>query len=241
VTIDTEGEADTLTFNDAATTDPRTVSVLTDRVGFGGDSFFGVGGFVFFAGVDAMTLNAGTGHDTVNVFAVNLGKTLTVNAGAGNDTVNVDSNGTLSGGTANDIKGALTINGGAGTNTVTVNDSSESANTTVTVTPMGATSGFVDNLPGDNLFGAAAASLSYTGVNLLNLSTGSGDDLIKLTPASTTAGTKFFVRAGAGADVLDIVTAVLVSPVWAVNPNGSGLLTSSNRAPVEWTGVETVM
>jgi hypothetical protein len=213
---------------------------MSDKIGVGvGDNFFVPGAFVSFTGIDTVNFNAGNSNDTINVWAVNTGTLMTVNAGGGSDTVNLDSNGPLSGGTVNEVKGQLIVNGNAGVNTIKVIDASESGATTATVTPMSDTSGFVGIMPADNLFGAGG-TLTYNGIHDLYLYTGTGADTIKLTPAITPAGTKYHRRAGAGADVLQLNLAGTTNPVLQTN-GATGSLTSTNRAPVEWTGIETVM
>jgi Ca2+-binding RTX toxin-like protein len=70
----------------------------------------GRGGVDYFT-VESLSLTAGRGNDTVNVWATAAGVSTTVNGGAGNDTIHVGS----AGGSLDVIRGALTVAGQGGT------------------------------------------------------------------------------------------------------------------------------
>jgi hypothetical protein len=74
---------------------------------------------VGYAGVERMTLNAGSAADTVGVLATQAGAPLALNLGAGDDRVSV---GTAAGYSLSYISAPLTVNGEAGTDSVILND-----------------------------------------------------------------------------------------------------------------------
>jgi hypothetical protein len=74
----------------------------------------------YLGGLAELVLNAGLGHDTINVQGTSPLAPLTVNAGFGDDTINVGFKGSVA-----DIRGPLTVNGGPGVDTVWVDDSAD--------------------------------------------------------------------------------------------------------------------
>ena len=85
------------------------------------ENFFGTGGRLNFTGLAHLTVNGGTGDDTVTIVDsqlpvpfTNPTKTFTVNAGGGNDSVTIAS-------IDSEFRAAITIDGQAGTDTVAIN------------------------------------------------------------------------------------------------------------------------
>ena len=153
----------------------------------------------------ATTLNSGSGADTVNLYAdagvtnintqaandvINIQSTngtTTVNTGLGANTINVGSLApTLSGGIVDNIQGQLIIQG-SGSDTLNVDDTGSEGDKTGTLTSTTLTG-----------LAMGAAGIIYSGLSVLNISLGSGDDTFTIN--SVTPTTSMTVDAGAGTD-----------------------------------------
>jgi autotransporter-associated beta strand protein len=168
----------TLVIDDSADANPETASLTTTDVGsftYGTLTGLGMGPSAFidystldptfgsFAGTPSVTIDAGTGADTILVDQTAPAATLTANtttidtgtgadtinvratsanesyvitaaAGAGADTVNVGSLApTTSGGTLADINGSIQVNNAAGTTALTIDDSGDGTSESATL------------------------------------------------------------------------------------------------------------
>ena len=138
----------------------------------------------------ALTVNGDADDDTVNLRAV--GAATTVNTGLGTNTINLGSTGSILDG----LVGALTINGG-GTDTVNLNDAGSGAKT--------------GQLTGTTITGLGmAGGITYSSVEILGLTFGSGDDTFTI--ISTHVGTTT-VNTGAGADRVNVRTIAGVTTI----------------------------
>jgi hypothetical protein len=116
---------DALRLNDQSTATAQTFTVTATGVTRSGDVA------VTYANLQSVTINGGSGGNTVNVQATPAGVPVTITGGAGNDTYTVGS----AAQTLDSIRGPLTIDGGAGSSSLTLNDQGNPAVTTWTRTP----------------------------------------------------------------------------------------------------------
>lgn len=140
---------------------------------------------ITYATVETLTVNGGTGGNTLYVKNTVATTAVIVNAGAAGDDVFVDSNGPDADGTVDLIKSSVTVNGQGGTNTLRLEDFSDPntvAGDVVHVTPtqIGADAS-------DTFFGTGG-SLTYSDLAhvTLNLSNGYFPDTVYLIPSATT-------------------------------------------------------
>jgi hypothetical protein len=77
----------------------------------------GLFGFTF-AGLRSLTLNSGSGNDTINLESTAAGVPVTINTGNGNNTINLSPMAQ----NLNNLQSQVTINGGNGNNTLNLND-----------------------------------------------------------------------------------------------------------------------
>ena len=101
--INGQGGGDTLTINGAADTAARTVTIAGAS-----STISGLGGPKTYGSVENITVNAGSGGDTINVTGTSAART-SIDAGGGDDTVAFGDGGSLRGGL---------LDGGTGTNTL---------------------------------------------------------------------------------------------------------------------------
>ncbi len=193
VSVDGQGGADRVIVNDQANVfgDTYTVNYASvDRYVFGG---------LTYTDIEALTLNAEAGNNTINVDYTDSGVPVTINAGAGNDAINVG------GGNLDGLPAAVIVNGQAGTDTVSVNSQGEPFSDTFTVTSSSLTRPF---------FGG----LTYGTIEGLTLNAESGDNTININ--STAAGVPLTVNAGPGNDTINVGNGNLNSLKGAVTVNG---------------------
>ncbi|HVK14762.1 MAG TPA: hypothetical protein VM597_38850 [Gemmataceae bacterium] len=191
--------ADALVVADGGETESRGYEITTAQVkrtgGPGGDATIG------FAGVDSLTVTAGTAGDAIAVKATAAATPVTVNAGTGNDTVTV-------GGNLDDLDGPLTVVSGTdGADKLVVDDSAAPApgkTYTVNATEAG---------PAGQTFGYY--TLGFRAVELLG---GLGDDTI--TVPETAAGVPVTVGGGGGDDAITVGTGSLDAIVAPVDVTG---------------------
>jgi|GEM_PF-2970141 len=161
------------------------------------------------------TLNGGDAADTFDVQTI-AGDT-TVNAGAGNDTVNVSSDAPTNLGTLNGLAAALFVYGNAGVDILNVSDIGDPTNNTGDLTST--------QLTGLGMGGA----LTYGGFEILNITLGSGYDLISVHSTHTPGITN--LDAGPGDDTY------LVFPHWGdiiVTERAGGGTDTLDFTPVPW-------
>ncbi len=143
----------------------------------------GVSGVVY-TGLTELNINLGSGNDTFNVQSTNAITVTTINTGAGANVINVGSLAPVTGGITNGIQGSLVIVG--------------SGNDTLNVDDTGNTSGQSGTLSATALtgLGMGASGLTYSGLAVLNLTLGSGNDNFTITGVTNT--TRTTINGGAG-------------------------------------------
>ena len=126
----------------------------------------------------SLTILGGADNDTISLTNVHANTPTTIDAGAGNDTINIGSHATTTntGGVLGTIAASLAIDGQGGTDTLNTDDTGDATATT-------------DALTATTLTGLGmAGSITYTGIQTLNISLGSGADAFTIdsTHANTT-------------------------------------------------------
>ena len=195
-------------------------------------------------GLTAMTVNAGSGDDTVVAAAAAVTPGLTVNGGLGNDSISANGNlngnegndvliggasgNTLSGGDGEDVLdgrgGANSLNGNAGVDTILVSGT-EGADTITT------THGVVSfNVTG----GPSAGTNTISSVEAVRVELGGGADRVTLN-LSTGGGLNYTVLGGnpigtTGGDVLAVSTTKSVT-VTAGPENDAGSVDAATTTP----------
>jgi acrosin len=222
VTVTSTGN-DTLNVIDGADTTARTTASLDSN------SITGLGAAsIGYSGVKNLNLSLGNAADTLNITgtasgtqsavhtgaagtAVNIRATtgpLSIQSGAA-DTVNIGSNG-ASAGLLNTINAPVSV---TGNDTLNINDNADTSNVSAALTATGLTG-----------FGATAA-INYSGLSLLNINLGTGNDVITVngTAAGSTA-----VNSGGGNNAITIhaTTAPLVINGGGTVQLGDGNVTS---------------
>jgi hypothetical protein len=135
------------------------------------------------SGVTALTVNGSQGASTYTVPSTRPGTATTVNAGAANDVFHVgDTTHALSG-----LQGALTLNGGPGTNTVTFTDTAQSGKESYSLSTTALT-------------GGGMAGVSFTGLQGLTFSAGTG--AVSLAVTAVSASLPVTYTGGGGSDTL---------------------------------------
>ncbi len=178
---------------------------------------------IAFLGLEAVTLNAGSGNDTINVVATMQGVVTTVNAGAGADVINVGAarpgggdppgSGDPSAPSLDSIQGALIVNGqdspATPVNTVTVTADGVTVTNTL---PVGDVLNLNDQAGGlGNTYTLTATTAQRTGTGLitygtvetLNLNASAGADTINVT--GTAASVNTTVNTTAGGDAVNVM------------------------------------
>jgi acrosin len=192
-------QSDTINFNDAADVTNNTYTLTAVNLTRTGSSN------VTFTTLEALTLNAGTGTNAINVTQTLATMPMTINGGTGNDTLTVPNtvnawaiNGTDTG-TVNGT--AITFNLGAGTNNVTGGSNSD----TFTIGATGDISGTINGGSGTDTLNTSAFGGGVT-FNLTSNNNGSttGDNGL------TFQSLESYV-AGAGTDVFAFSNGVGVS------------------------------
>jgi Ca2+-binding RTX toxin-like protein len=141
------------------------------------------GAFSFaFTGVDFLTLNTGSGNDTIEILGTAAGTTTTVNAGAGDESVTIG--GPVGG--LSDVAGPLAVNGEAGMLDLTFDDQANTDDHDYLIT--------------DDTVSRTGFAFAFTNVQSLTLLAGSGEDTIRLD--DTLSGTDVTADGGVGNDIL---------------------------------------
>src|SRR5262249_52740561 len=153
LTVNGGSGVNTLTMEDSSDNTGDTIGMAAGKVGLPGDTFFG-GGSLNYAAIDALTLNASTSVDSIDILGTSQGTTTIVHGDGGGDSFLVDSNGTAPGGTVNTITSRLILFGDGGADQLLINDVSDLTGRLVTITP-----NLIGAGPTDNFFGGG--SLQY--------------------------------------------------------------------------------
>jgi Ca2+-binding RTX toxin-like protein len=203
----------TLGGNDIVTIDDTNAATMTTLDTGAGDDQIAILG-----ASGSLVVNAGDDNDTIQVQQISAATT--INAGTGDDTVNVGIPVPGMGGLTSGIGAVLTVNGGGGSDVLNVDDSADGT-------------GRVGDLSSSELSGLGmTGSISYTGLDALNISLGSGDD--NFTIASTHNGATT-VRGNAGDDTINVRTLFGATTVDA--GSGNDTINVGSQAPATGGGV----
>jgi hypothetical protein len=194
---------DTLILGDRSDSSGDVVTVTATAVGGApGDSFFGLGGSVRYAGISDLRVDLGGGGDVVSVASTTSGTDVTIAGGRGTDVVTVAAPPDPSApphvgersdeGTVDGIRSIVNVLGEEGNDRLTVIDTSDTTGDVTTVT-----NGSVGAAAGDTLFGPGGALL-YSSLASLRVNLGAGDDDVAV--ASIQTGTTTVIRSGKGDD-----------------------------------------
>jgi hypothetical protein len=185
--VNGQAGANTLLVEDRNDSIARHFTITSSLIGGGpGDNLFGSGASLTYASLGSLTLNGGSGGNTIAVQGA-LPGTFDLNTGTGSDAVTFGTGGPSS--TLAGLLAKITIDGGLGTNSVTLDDSGSSKSDIVTLTPT-----TVGADPGDS-FLPAGASFTYANFTNLTVDTSNANpgDTISVFPSDTTT---FFINAG---------------------------------------------
>lgn len=180
------------------------LKALNISLGSGGNTFT----IVSTSECTVTTLNSGSGNDTVNLLSdsnttningqagcdtINIqstGATTNVNTGTGTNTINIDSLAPATGGIVDDIQGMINITG--------------SGNDTLNIDDTGSSTGKTGYLTSSTLTGLdmGPCGISYTGLAVLNISLGSGNDTMNV--QSTYGSTVTTINTGAGTNTINV-------------------------------------
>ena len=247
LTIDGGPGGAILSLTDTSDGFPNKVTLTDATIGAeAGDTFFGSSqAGVTYQNVDHINLFAGQGNDLIDVHSTNASTTVFLGSGGGHDGFLFDSNGQTAGGHVENVVSDVEIDGGPGFNSLTIQDSDDSTTDTVTVTPTLPQAGQIGKAVGDDLFGVGG-SLFFQGIYEATLTTGTGADVIQLTPAPGPVGTAFTVNgntpgpSNATSDLLNLDLTGLVAPTLTLTDFGGGELGSASHLPVLYSGIEVV-
>ena len=220
------------------------VTITSTSIGAPGDTFFGGPVSVAYQNLTKVSLTTGTANDTILVQSTASGTDMLIGGGGGTDVFRVDSNGLVPGGIVNGITSNVELIGGSGPNALVLDDSDESVNTTVTVTPTGDTEGTIGQGVTDNYFGTGG-NISYQQMDTVSVHTGTGSDLVNAAPGPGPSGTIFAVDGGAptsssGTDELVFDLGGVSGPQLSVTDFNAGQLTSSSHRPVSYRNIELI-
>ena len=188
---------------------------------------------------ESWKLTGGKDRDALYVANLPSGELTTFEGGGGYDSLLV---GFLTS-SAKDMRGQLVFDGGIGGGGFNVFDYSNTTVATLHIENDGVDD-ILGSTSGDTLFGPGGSlrfrNLSGEGGGFaVNVFLGIGNDTIYATPLATAS---IWIDAGEPSeglgDKLNLAMAQVQNPIIQNPGNGSGLLTSSNRMPVEWTSVE---
>jgi Ca2+-binding RTX toxin-like protein len=195
LTVFGDSGTDTLTINDQGTTIARTYTLTSLSVSRSG------AGTIFYDILEGVTLNCGSGSDTVAVQSTTSVAPVTINAGSGTDTITVSNTSN----TLNGILGALTVNGQGGTDALNLADQGTSTAKSYTLT---ATTVKRSDL----------ALVTFGTVETLGLTAGSGGDTLTVS-GGYPAGTTTTFNGGPGTDTLVGVDTV---NTWRITASNAG-------------------
>jgi hypothetical protein len=210
------GGNDTLNVDDTGSAPAKTGTLTaTTLTGLG----MGAAGITY-SGVIALNISLGSGSDIFNVQSTHATTVTTLNTGLGANVVNVGSLAPATGGIVDGIQGALILQG-SGNDTLNVDDTGTTADKTGTLT--------ATTLTG---LGMGENGIAYSGLAVLNISLGSGNDTFTIN--SVSPSTAMTVDAGAGIDtaILSFAGSVVIDSLTLLNFEDTTL-----HADGDFTGV----
>ena len=170
-------------------------------------------------------------------------------AGTGNDSIVIGA----SGGNVNNINSTITVVGNGGNDTLTLNDGGVTDGKKVSIAPISentvaSKSGLISNTAGavaPALYFDSGVTLTYTGLEVVALNMGSGNDIIDMTAVYQTAGgvsTQFNIDAAspgaAPGDTLKFKFTNVAGPI-VLAATASGSVYVGGFGTVTWASVET--
>ncbi|OYV94976.1 MAG: hypothetical protein B7Z73_02600, partial [Planctomycetia bacterium 21-64-5] len=202
VVVEDTGGTTALTLDDSGDTTPQTVLVTSAQVsGFNGAAT------LTYSGASQLTIDGGSGGNTVNIQSTSSATVYHVNTGSGNDTVNVSSDAPNDKGNLAGIQGNINLDTGAGSDTLNVSDWGGSSGTTYTLSggSGGPTTLAVSTAPGTisynavqsgdlehfNLVGSAAGGNTYN----IPFTSATASNAITDGSAGGTGGSTFNIQA----------------------------------------------
>jgi Ca2+-binding RTX toxin-like protein len=220
VTVNGQGGSDRLIVNNAGWAGGDTHEITATTVSLPRSQ----GLIVTYGTIENLVLNTGAGPDVINVRATAPGTATTVNAGAGDDTITVGSQ-------LNRLEwgGDLTVDGQAGTDVLTVNDQGTLTSETYT---------FLAATLSRTSFGAPGGvpTISYFGLEGLQLNCGAGNDTIKV--RNTVPWTTTTINAGGGSDTLIGPDAAIA---WQITGPNAGTFQAAPANPVAFRDAENLV
>ncbi|HLP76522.1 MAG TPA: hypothetical protein VK327_06325, partial [Candidatus Paceibacterota bacterium] len=201
--------SDTLNVSDIGSSTAKTGSLTATSL-----TGLGTGGITY-SGVSVLNISLGSGSDTINVISTNASTVTTVNLGLGDDTANV-------GNVLDVIAGKLIIDGQSGLNTLNIDDTGSATGKTGSLTSTTFTG-----------FGMGTDGITFASFAVLNLSLGSGNDVLDI--LSTNATTLTTVNTGTGSNTINLASTgnVLTGIAGKLIVNGQG---SSDTLNVDDSG-----
>jgi hypothetical protein len=202
-----------LTVNGAnSRSDLLTIDATTgnDYFNLTGSVISGLGAAINYSGTN-LVINAGPGHDTFQIDGTSGYTTAITGGSTGNDIFNVQANtgvldltggaaasstfnlgsqAPLTGGILGNLAGPIVLTGGSGVNTLNLDDSADSTAYTGTLT--------ASTLTG---FGMGSG-VTFAGINFMNLTLGSGNDIVDIQAVNALTVTD--ISTGTGADILNV-------------------------------------
>ncbi len=164
---------------------------------------------IYYANLSALTIDGGSGGNTLTVTGTPAGITTTLNMGSGNNTTTVHFSG--SGG----IGGTLDINGQGGADTVTLGDAGNAQNllgtiniantggsTNLTVNDSADTTARTTSVTATTLTGITPATITYANLSALTIEGGSGGNTF--TVAGTPSNITTLLDTGSGNDTTNV-------------------------------------
>ena len=229
--VDGQTGADTLLVEDRNDPIARHFSITSSQIGGGpGDNLFGSGASLTYTSFASLTLNGGSGGNTITVPST-LPGAFSLFTGDGSDSVTFGSGGPNS--TLAAVFAKIVLDGGLGSDNVTLNNSGSAGANIVTLTPT-----TVGADPGD-AFLPAGASFTYANLDDLTVDTGNAADTISVFPSSTTT---FSINAGNPTTIPGDVLTMNLGGITGANLNvtapGSGSWTFTNAKNTDFTGIE---
>lgn len=235
---------DTLTLDDSGSSAGKTIAVTAKRVtGLSPAP-------VNFSNLAQLALLLGSGNDSVTVADTSAGST-SVETGGGNDAVIVQATTnalSIATGAGDDVvvvqsvSNAVAISTGAGTNTVSAStpdaiDGQLSVNgaggaTTFNIDASSQTSAHTVTLTFTSLAGVTPVPVSFSDLDVLNLTLGSGDDQVRVESVPTSATTN--LNAGAGNDAVSLVPTQFLTGVLNLNGASGSNTLALNLSAIPW-------
>ena len=200
VTVNGGGNTDTVNVDDTGDTASNTGTLTASSL-----TGLGLGNGINYCSVETLNINLGSGNDMFNVQSTNVITVTTLNTGAGANTINVGSLEPTLGGIVDNIQGALIIQG-SGTDTLNVDDTGSTTGKTGTLTSTTL-----------NGLGMGASGITYSGLSVLNISLGSGDDAFTINSVSPTTTMTINAEAGTDTAILSFNTSVVIESLTLLN------------------------